>query len=297
VTSVLPALLRGDAVIVKPSLRGPLSPVAVAWLASEAGLPAGVLNIVQGTGVDVGAELISRRGLSALHVRASGRTLALAERGHARTNVPLFTLRGGGNAVVIGPRPADLSAVTRALAAAVRMNSAGGPFGIPLIAVHAEHAGYLLDVLPAALAGTVAAPLPSEPARRAAVRRIGALAAAGAKTLLGGSTVPDDIAHRMGWRLPPTVLHLGAPDSPAAAGERASEPAGPVLSVLTWRDPARLRKAFGTARATDGTAFCWGFDEISALPLLPHGLVIDGAAGAVPAGGAVMPQAWFGGRA
>ena len=63
---VLPALAGGDTVIVKPSLRGPLSPVAFAYLATQAGLPPGVVNVVQGTGVDVGAELISRPDLSAL---------------------------------------------------------------------------------------------------------------------------------------------------------------------------------------------------------------------------------------
>jgi acyl-CoA reductase-like NAD-dependent aldehyde dehydrogenase len=292
VTSVLPALLRGDAVIVKPSLRGPLSPVAVACLAAEAGLPAGVLNIVQGTGTDVGAELISRRGLSALHVRGSSRTLALAGRGHARTNVPLFTLRGGGNAVVIGPDPADPGAAIRAITAGVRRNSIGGPFGLPLLAVHADRADAVLTPLLAALAGTVAAPLPAEPVRRTAVGRIGALIAAGAKTLLGSSAVPDDVTHRMGWRLPPVVLHLGAADSPAAAAERASEPAGPVLAVLTWRDGIELADAFSPARAADGIATVWGVEEGIAASL-PHGLIIDGSA---PGDGASLPAVWFGGR-
>ena len=87
VTSVLPALGRGDTVIVKPSLRGPLTPAAFGFLATRAGLPAGVVNIVQGTGIDVGADLISRPGLSALHVRAGDRTIAQAQRGHQRTGV------------------------------------------------------------------------------------------------------------------------------------------------------------------------------------------------------------------
>ena len=297
VTSVLPALLRGDAVIVKPSLRGPLSPVAVACLAAEAGLPGGVLNVVQGTGVDVGAELISRHGLAALHVRAGPHTLALAERGHARTNVPLFTVRGGGNAAIVGPRPVDLDALIQAVTAAVRMNSAGGPFGLPLLAVHADRVGAVLATLLAALAGTVAAPLPAEPVRRAAVRRIGTLIAAGAKTLLGSSTVPDDVAHRMGWRLPPAVLHLGTVNSPAAAAEQASEPAGPVLGVLTWRDWGELAGGFRSPRTADGVATLWGVDQTPATSLpLPHGLVVDGASCAPLAGGATLPPAWFGGH-
>ncbi len=87
----------------KPSLRGPLSPVAFAHVATEIGLPAGVVNLVQGTGVDVGAELITRRDLSALHVRAGQRTIAQAMRAHERSDVCLHALRAGGNVVIAGP--------------------------------------------------------------------------------------------------------------------------------------------------------------------------------------------------
>jgi len=295
VTSVLPALLRGNAVIIKPSLRGPLSPVAFAHVATQAGLPAGVLNVVQGTGVDVGAELISRRGLSALHVRAGSRTLALAERSHARTNVPLHLLRGGGNVAVVGPRAADLDALGLAVTVGVRMNSAGGPFGLPLLAVHADRADTILATLLDALAGTVAAPLPAEPVRRRAASRIDALVAAGAKTLLGGSRVPNDVAHRMGWRLPPTVLHLGTASSAAMAAEQASEPLGPVLGVFTWRDRVELADAFRSPRAADGVATLWGADKALAMSL-PHGLVVDGASHLPSSGGTTLPAAWFAGR-
>lgn len=92
---MFPAIARGDTVIVKPSLRGPLTPVAFAFMATEVGLPAGVVNVVQGTGLDVGADLISGRRLSALHVRAGERTIAQAERSHRRTGVALHTLRAG----------------------------------------------------------------------------------------------------------------------------------------------------------------------------------------------------------
>jgi acyl-CoA reductase-like NAD-dependent aldehyde dehydrogenase len=296
VTSALPALLRGNAVIIKPSLRGPLSPVAFAHVATQAGLPAGVINVVQGTGVDVGAELISRRGLSALYVRASSRTVALAERGHVRTNVPLHLLRGGGNAVVVGPHAADLGALALAVTSGVRMNSAGGPFGLSLLAVHADRADTVLATLLAALAGTVAAPLPAEPVRRQAARRVDALVSAGAKTLLGGSTVPDDVAHRMGWRLPPTVLHLGAASSPAVAAEQASEPLGPVLGVFTWRHRVELAGALRSPRAADGVVTLWGADQALAMSL-PYGLVVDGASHVPSSGAATLPAAWLGGRA
>ncbi|MGM3160172.1 aldehyde dehydrogenase family protein [Dickeya undicola] len=54
-----PALAAGNAVVLKPSELTPLSTVRMAELALEAGLPPGVLNIVQGTGAVTGAALVS----------------------------------------------------------------------------------------------------------------------------------------------------------------------------------------------------------------------------------------------
>jgi acyl-CoA reductase-like NAD-dependent aldehyde dehydrogenase len=275
-TSVLPALIRGDTVIVKPSLRGPLTPVAFGLLATDTGLPPGVVNIVQGTGGDIGADLIGRRELSALYVRGSERTIAQAERGHARAHVPLHVLRGGGNVFIVGPDvSADLETLVEAITNAVRMNSAGGPFGLPLLAVHADQAEELLQAVLLRLSDTVAAPLPTEPLRRRAVQRIDSLLGIGASAVLGGLGFPDDISHRMSWRLPPTVLLLGEPDSPAARFDQASVPLGPVLSVVTWNNSEQLRTLFTAPRARDGVASLWGVGDGLGSGL-PHGRVIAG---------------------
>ncbi len=226
---MLPALIRGDSVIVKPSLRGPITPVAFALLATEAGLPAGVVNIV--------------------HVRSGGRTIAQAERAHPRTNVSLHVLRGGGNILILGPdldAGPDLDTIADAVTASVRINSAGGPFGLPLLALHADQVEQILPAVLDRLAGLVAAPLPTEPLRRRAVQRIENLIEQGASVATGGPSVPDDTAHRMSWWLPPTVLLLGDPDSPAARRERATVPLGPVLRVVRWThgdsSPATTRR-------------------------------------------------------
>jgi acyl-CoA reductase-like NAD-dependent aldehyde dehydrogenase len=198
VTSVLPALGRGGTVIVKPSLRGPLTPAAFGFLAARAGLPAGVVNIVQGTGIDAGADLISRPGLSALHVRAGERTIAQAQRSHQRTGIELHALRAGGNVMIIGPgSDGQLGAVADAVAAGVRVHSSGGPFGLPLLAVHRDGQEAVLQAVTERLSGTSSAPLPTEPLRQRALARIRYLVEAGAEVRLGGSSLPDDIEHRM----------------------------------------------------------------------------------------------------
>ena len=128
VTSAFPALIRGGTVIVKPSPRGALSPVAFGFLATAAGLPGGVVNIVQGTGIDVGAAMIGLPGLSALHIRAGERTIAQASRSQRHTGVELRTLRAGGDVMIVTePLPQRAANRVRQLVAAGGQVRLGGP--------------------------------------------------------------------------------------------------------------------------------------------------------------------------
>ena len=60
-----PALAAGNAVVVKPSEATSPSTVHLGRLATEAGLPAGLLNVVTGTGPEVGTPLAAHRGCGA----------------------------------------------------------------------------------------------------------------------------------------------------------------------------------------------------------------------------------------
>ena len=211
VTSALPSLVRGHAVVVKPSLRGPLSAVAFARLTEHCGLPPGVVNVVQGTGTDVGAELLSRRDLAAVYVRGGERTLGQARRAGQRRKVPLHAVLGGGNVCVAGPDRPDADALATAVAAGVRLHS--GPFGLPLIAVHRDTAAAVVPAVLDRLAATSPGPLPTDPVRGRSLARIRALVEAGAVLLLGGQ-VPDDVPHRMGWRALPGQVVPGPDMSP-----------------------------------------------------------------------------------
>jgi aldehyde dehydrogenase (NAD+) len=57
--AVAPAIATGNAVVVKPADETPRTAVRIAQLAVEAGLPAGILNVVTGTGAETGAALSS----------------------------------------------------------------------------------------------------------------------------------------------------------------------------------------------------------------------------------------------
>ncbi len=62
-TKVAPALAAGNSVILKPSEDAPLLAPELARLAVEAGLPEGLLQVVQGRGAEVGAALVAHEGV------------------------------------------------------------------------------------------------------------------------------------------------------------------------------------------------------------------------------------------
>src|SRR5881409_2432230 len=60
---VAPALACGNTIIVKPASQTPLTALALAELAQEVGLPAGVLNVVTGPGSSVGRTIVEHPGI------------------------------------------------------------------------------------------------------------------------------------------------------------------------------------------------------------------------------------------
>ena len=118
---VAPALLAGNTVVAKPSELTPLSAIAATELAVEAGIPAGVLNLLCG-GPDVGRALVRdpRIGMVTMtgSTRAGRQILAdVAE------NMTRVSLELGGKAPAIVLRDSDLDAAVAAVAGARHLNS------------------------------------------------------------------------------------------------------------------------------------------------------------------------------
>jgi len=70
---IAPALAAGNTVVAKPSEVTPMTAFLLSGLCIAAGLPAGVLNIVHGDGVKVGAELVKHSGVKAISFTGSTR--------------------------------------------------------------------------------------------------------------------------------------------------------------------------------------------------------------------------------
>lgn len=108
-----PALAAGNAVVVKPASATPLSAIAIAELAAEAGFPPGAINVVTGSGSTVGETLAAHPGVDKISFTGStdiGRRILAAAEGDFRR----VTLELGGKSPAVVFADADLDAVVPA---------------------------------------------------------------------------------------------------------------------------------------------------------------------------------------
>jgi len=118
---IAPALAAGNTVVVKPSEVTPLTTLYTAKIAEEAGLPAGVLNVVVGNGSEAGVALSSTPRIKRISFTGSpevGRTVAELS---GRNLVPCKLELGGKGAAVVFD-DVDVDAVAIQLAAAITLN-------------------------------------------------------------------------------------------------------------------------------------------------------------------------------
>jgi phenylacetaldehyde dehydrogenase len=119
---VAPALAAGCTVVLKPSEETPLSVLMLAELATEAGLPPGVLNIVTGDGITTGAALSSHPDVSKVTFTGSIQTGKIIGKA-AMENVNGVSLElGGKSPAVVFDDAIDFNAVAKGVAAGIFRN-------------------------------------------------------------------------------------------------------------------------------------------------------------------------------
>ena len=102
-----PALLAGNTLVLKPSSATPLTNLTIAGLLQEAGLPAGVLNVVTGPGETTGAALVRHPRVKKISFTgdcATGQRIREMSEDHIRT----LTLELGGSDPMIVMADADI---------------------------------------------------------------------------------------------------------------------------------------------------------------------------------------------
>ena len=109
---VIPALLAGCTVVLKPSEQAPLSSLLFAEFVHDAGLPAGVFNLVNGDGAGVGSQLSIHPDVEMISFTGStraGRAISAA----AAATLKRVTLELGGKGANVIFADADANAVRR----------------------------------------------------------------------------------------------------------------------------------------------------------------------------------------
>ncbi|MBL4838851.1 MAG: NAD-dependent succinate-semialdehyde dehydrogenase, partial [Kordiimonadaceae bacterium] len=120
---VAPALAAGCTVVVKPAAETPLSALALAVLAEQAGIPKGVFNVVTGTNAAaIGAELCSNRKVRKLTFTGSTGVGRILMR-QCADDIKKVTLELGGNAPFIVFDDADIDAAVEGAIASKYRNS------------------------------------------------------------------------------------------------------------------------------------------------------------------------------
>jgi aldehyde dehydrogenase (NAD+) len=240
ITKIAPALAAGNAVVLKPSEMTPFSAVALAELAIQAGIPSGILNIVQGTGAVTGDLLCRHPLVGKISFTGSTRTGEAIMVASAQSGIKPVTLElGGKSPQLVFADVADLDRVAQAIAASL-LNNAGQVCvaGSRLIVQRSIEAPLLERIIaqtkairpgPTWAASTSYSPIISHPQMARIDGIVRRAIDGGASALAGGG--PLDTASG-GAYYQPTIL------SGVVAGSEAvrEEIFGPVLTVQGFDD-------------------------------------------------------------
>lgn len=233
-----PALATGCTVVLKPSEEAPLTPLLIAELMSEAGVPPGVVNVVTGYGAEAGARLAEHPDVDKIVFTgstATGQAIVRASAG----NLKKVSLELGGKSPVIVCADADLEKAVPVAAMAAFANSgqiciAGSRLFVER-SVHDEFVARLGEFAKALRIGDGADPS-TEIGPLVSSRQLGKVESflvggrdEGAAVVAGGRRLTEG-AFTDGYFVEPTVF-AGVTDEMRIARD---EIFGPVLSALPF---------------------------------------------------------------
>jgi acyl-CoA reductase-like NAD-dependent aldehyde dehydrogenase len=236
-----PAIAAGNTVVLKPASLTPLSVLRYAELALEAGIPAGVLNVVPGPGSTVGNALVEHPAVGKIGFTGSTEVGAEIAR-RAAAGIKRVTLELGGKSACVVFADADLEKAGRLAPYAVFENCGQDCCARSRLIVEESVKDELLERY-AETARNLRVGMPDDPQteigplvsagqRETVERYVGIGVAEGARIVAGGERPDGQLAAGFFYR--PTVLD-GVSNEMTVARE---EIFGPVVSVITFRDEA-----------------------------------------------------------
>ncbi|MFA5950616.1 MAG: aldehyde dehydrogenase [Hyphomicrobium sp.] len=235
---VAPALAVGNSVVLKPAEQSPLTAMKLGQLALEAGLPAGVLNVVPGFGATAGRALALHMDVDMLAFTGSGAVGKLLMQYSGQSNLKRVSLELGGKSpqIVFADCP-DLETAAQHAAWGIFYNQGEVCTAASRLLVADEIADAFTETLLEVARGIVAGD-PLDPATSfgamvsaeqmtTALRYIETAAREGAELRLGGARTRVETG---GFYVAPTVFSHVTPEQTLAR----EEVFGPVLAVTRF---------------------------------------------------------------
>ena len=236
------ALATGNSVVLKPASQSPLTALRLGELASEAGLPDGVLNVIAGPGAVIGDALARHPAVDKIAFTGSTDVGKSLLRAVGETQVKALTLElGGKSPQLVLADVGDLEAAASAIGFGIFYNAGQTCNAGSRLIVHRSVRAELVERI-AALGRELAPGEPLDPATRLGSmvderqldKVLGYVALGqveGARVVAGGERVRQETG---GYFIPPTILD-GVDNGWRVARE---EIFGPVLTVTEFDDEA-----------------------------------------------------------
>jgi len=238
ITKLIPALLAGCTVVLKPAAESPLNALLLAEMIGESALPDGIVSILPG-GAATGQHLVAHPGVDKVSFTgstAAGTAVATACAAQLRR----VSLELGGKSAAIVLDDADPGAVAAGVRSASLSNSGQICNALTRVLVPAGRAGEFTDALAAEVGSlrvgdptdtaTQVGPLVAQRQQQRVRDYIDQGQSEGARLVTGGAGMPDGIDQ--GWYVRPTLFDR-ADNTMRIARE---EIFGPVLTVIEYAD-------------------------------------------------------------
>lgn len=235
---VAPGLAVGNTVVVKPAEETPFGAVALARLASQVGLPPGVINVVTGLGPEAGAHLAGHPGIQGLAFCGSVATGKEVLAAAAQCITPVVSLELGGKSACLVFPDADVRRAVASVARGICYNSGQSCGALSRLFVARESLAEAMEIAQTTMAAVRLGhglddpdmgPLVSQEQLERVMEYVAAGQQEGARLVHGGQH-PREERLAQGYFVEPTLFADVRPGMRIAEEEIF----GPVVSLLTF---------------------------------------------------------------